>query len=121
MGCMSVTHQRVLDFHTARQSRDPEIIASFLHDDVEWSIAGPVDLIPFCGQRFGKNAAIDAMVRLAPSLFTVTKLEHETIIVDGDRAAGCNKLTAVQKSTGRILSYRRAEFFVFRDDKIVSY
>ena len=47
---MPVSRQRVRDFYEARMSRDPDIIAQFLHDDVEWAIAGPVDLIPFCGQ-----------------------------------------------------------------------
>jgi ketosteroid isomerase-like protein len=118
---MPVSRQRVRDFYDARMSRDPKIIAQFLHDDVDWSIAGPVDLIAFCGQRHGKAAAIDTMVRIAPSVFTVTKLDLDEILVDGDRAAVFNRLAAVQSGTGRTITYQRAEFFLFRDDKIANY
>lgn len=117
----SISRQIVRDFYEARMSRDPERIARFLHDDVEWSIAGPVDLIPFCGERRGKEAAIDTMVRIAPALLTVTKLEFDELLVDGDRAAGFNHLTAIQNSTGRTISYQRAEFFQYVDGKIKIY
>ena len=118
---MPVSRQRVRDFYEARMSRDPNIIAEFLDDDVEWTIAGPVDLIPFCGQHHGKAAAIDTMVRVAPSVFKVTKLNIDELLVDGDRAAGFNRLAAVQSGTGRIITYQRAEFFQFRDNKILTY
>jgi ketosteroid isomerase-like protein len=118
---MPVSRQRVRDFYDARMTRDPDLIAQFLHDDVEWSIAGPVDLIPFCGQRHGKAAAIDTMVRVAPSVFRVTKLNLDELLVDGDRAAGFNRLAAIQSGTGRIITYQRAEFFQFRDNKILAY
>ncbi len=118
---MPVSRQRVRDFYEARMSRDPEIIAQFLHDDVDWTIAGPVDLIPFCGQHHGKKAAVDTMVRVAPSVFKVTKLNLDELLIDGDRAAGFNRLSAIQSGTGRTITYQRAEFFLFRDNKIKSY
>jgi ketosteroid isomerase-like protein len=117
----SLLRQRVEDFYQARMSRDPARIAPFLDEDVTWSISGPVDLIPFCGQRQGKEAVMDAIVRLAPALMTVTKLEFEEFLIDGDRAACFTRLTAVRTGTGRVISYRRAEIFRFRDNKIVAY
>jgi ketosteroid isomerase-like protein len=118
---MPVSRQRVWDFYEARMSRDPKLIGQFLHDDVDWLIAGPVDLIAFCGQHRGKAAAIDTMVRVAPSVFTVTKLNLDELLIDGDRAAGFNRLVAVQSGTERVITYQRAEFFLFRDDKIQTY
>ena len=118
---MPVSRQRVRDFYEARMSRDPELIAQFLHDDVEWAVAGPVDLIPFCGQHRGKAAALDTMVRVAPSVFKVTKVNLDELLIDGDRAAGFTRLAAVQSGTGRIITYQRAEFFLFRDNKIMTY
>ena len=117
----AVLRKLVRDFSQARMSRDPARIASFLDDDVTWSIFGPVDLIPFCGQRHGKQAVVDAIVRLAPTLLTVTKLEFEDLLIDGDRAASFYRVTAVQTCTERIMSYQRAEFIRFRDNKIMSY
>jgi ketosteroid isomerase-like protein len=117
----AVLRQLVRDFYQARLSRDPAKIAPFLDDDVTWSISGPIDVIPFCGQRRGKEAAIDAIVRIVPTLLTVTRLDIEELLVDGDQAAGFTKITAVQAGTERVISYQRAELFRFRDNKIVSY
>ena len=118
---MPVSRQRVRDFYEARMSRDSDSIAPFLHDDVEWAVAGPVDLIPFCGQHHGKKAAIDAMVRLAPLVFKVTKLSIDELLIDGDRAASFTRLSAIQSGTGRTITYQRAEFFQFRDNRILNY
>lgn len=118
---MPVSRQRVRDFYDARMSRNPDLIAEFLHDDVVWAVAGPVDLIPFCGQHQGKKAALDALVRIAPSVFRVTKVNLDELLIDGDRAAVFNRLAAVQSTTGRTISYQRAEFFQFRENKIIAY
>jgi len=118
---MPVSRQRVRDFYEARMSRNPDLIAQFLHDDVEWAIAGPIDLIPFCGQYRGKQAALDALVRVAPAVFRVTKVNVDEILIDSDRAASFSRLTAVLHDTGRTITYQRAEFFQFRDNKIIAY
>jgi len=118
---MPVSHQRVRDFYEARTSRDPDLMAQFLHDDVEWTIAGPIDLIPYCGQYHGKEAALDALARVAPSVFRVTKVNLNEILIDGDRAATFSRLAAVLHGTDRTITYQRAEFFQFRDNKIIGY
>ena len=118
---MPVSRQRVRDFYDARMARDPDAIAQFLHDDVQWSVAGPVDLFPFCGQHHGKEAVMDAMVRIAPSVFKITKLNLDELLIDGDRAAAFNRLAAIQSGTGRTITYQRAEFFLFRDNRILIY
>jgi ketosteroid isomerase-like protein len=116
-----VSRQLVRDFYDARMSRNPETIGRLLHDDVDWLITGPVDLIPFCGQWRGKAAAIDVMCRIAPSCIRVSECTIEELLVDGDRAAVFNRITSTQNRTGRTVSYQRAEFFMFRDGKILTY
>lgn len=118
---MPVSKQRVRDFYDAKMSRDPEIIGRFLDDSVDWSIAGPVDLIPFCGQWRGKQAAVDVMCRVAPSCITVNKVIIDDLLVDGDNAAVFNRITSTQNRTGRTITYQRAEFFGFREDRILTY
>ena len=118
---MPVSKQHVRDFYDAKMSRDPEVIGPFLHDNVDWSIAGPVDLIPFCGQWRGKPAAIDVMCRVAPSCITVNKLIIDDLLLDGDNAAVFNRITSTQNRTGRTITYQRAEFFGFSDGKILTY
>jgi ketosteroid isomerase-like protein len=117
----TISHQFVQEFYQARMSRNPARIEPFLDDDVRWLISGPVEVIPFCGERRGKKAVIDAIVRIVPALLTVTKLELEELIIEGERAAGFTRVTAVQTSTQRIISYQRAELFQFRNNKVTSY
>ena len=118
---MPVSKQHVRDFYDAKMSRAPEVIGPFLHDNVDWSIAGPVDLIPFCGQWRGKDAAIDVMCRVAPSCITVNKVILDDLLLDGDKAAVFNRITSTQNRTGRTITYQRAEFFGFSDGKIRTY
>jgi len=101
-------------------SRDPERIAALLHDDLEWSLCGPIDLLPFRGQRSGKAAVVDTLTRLVPSVIRLTK-KLEKVLIDGDRAASYMHLTAVHACAGRTVSYRSAQFILARDGKILDF
>ena len=116
----SVSRATVQAFYEALASRDPVRLAQCLADDVEWHMAGPVDLFVFCGYRRGKAAVVDYIGRLVPSMFTIKRFEPEEVVIDGDTAAMINTITSVQKDTGRILTYQTAVFVVFRDGKVVS-
>lgn len=116
----SVSPATVQAFYEALASRDPVRLAQCLSDDVEWHMAGPVDLFVFCGYRRGKAAVVDYIARLVPSMFAVKRFELEEIVIDGDTAGLINNITSVQKDTGRILNYQTAVFVVFRDGKVVS-
>lgn len=116
-----ISRELVQSYFQACVSRDPERIGRFLDDEVEWSLGGPVDLLPFCGQRRGKDAVVDTLVRLVPSVFRLTKMELEQVLIDGDRAASYMHLSAVHATTGRTVSYRSAQFIRFRDGKIVDF
>ena len=105
-------------YFKALLSRDPLRIAQVLHDDIEWSLGGPVDLLPFCGQRHGKKAVIDTMVRLAPTSIRLNTIEMEQLLVDGDRAAAFMRISGILAATGRTVSYKSAQFLRFRDGKL---
>jgi ketosteroid isomerase-like protein len=115
-----VSRAAVQAFYEALASRDPIRLAQCLADDVEWYMAGPVDIFVFCGYRRGKAAVVDYMGRLVPSMFVVKRFDLQDIVIDGDTAAMINNITSVQKDTGRILTYQTAVFVVFRDGKVVS-
>ena len=106
-------------FCDAMTSRDPGRLAPFLDDDIEWMVFGPVDLFPFFGQRKGK-AAVLAMLRELMSVLQLRRCEHEGLLADGDNAAALIKISALDMSTGRVLSLRLAKFAKFRDRRLVS-
>ena len=105
-------------FYKAYAARDADKIGQFLDDDVEWSISGPVDVLPFCGTRHGKAAVLDMVGRLIPEVFRVFSFVPDVMLVDGDQAATLSRLAA-RSGDGRVISYRLAHFVRFRAGKIV--
>lgn len=116
----AVSRAAVQAFYEALASRDPVRLAQCVADDVEWHMAGPVDVFVFCGYRRGKAAVVDYIGRLVPSMFSVKRFEPEEIVIEGDTVAMINNIVSVQRNTGRILTYRTAAFVVFREGKVVS-
>jgi ketosteroid isomerase-like protein len=117
----SVTRDLVLGFFDARVSHDPARIAPYLDDNIDWLIAGPVDLLHFCGQRHGKAEVLDNLVRIGPSVMRPTRMETQELLVDGDRAATFVLMSGVLARTTRTVSYRSAQFMRFRNRKIIEF
>jgi len=116
-----ISRQLVTDYFAACVARDAARLAQVLDDNVQWSCAGPVDLIHFCGLRQGKAAVIDAIVRIAPTLLRLTGMELKEVLIDGNRAATFSRLTAIHADTGRTVSYRCAQFLRFDEGKLVEF
>jgi ketosteroid isomerase-like protein len=116
-----VSKKLVQDYFDAQLTRDPARIAPFLHNDVEWSIAGPVDLLHYCGERHGKQAMLEATCVHVPTLIKLTDIDFEEILVDGDRAAAFTRVSGMHTPSGRHLSYRCAQFLRFREGKLIEF
>src|SRR5262249_27061959 len=89
--------------------------------DIDWMLIGPREMLAFCGPRRGKAAVVEVFTHLIPAVLDVTVFTPEYLLVDGDRAAGFNRITATQHANGRVLTCRGAHFMRFRDGKIVEY
>lgn len=108
-------------FYHALAIRDLETLARFLDDQVVWTISGPVDILPFCGRRVGKDVVMQLLARDIPTLLEDRRFVPQTMLVDGDRAAVLGKLTATKRAGGRAISYRIAHFIQFRNEKVIDY
>jgi|GEM_PF-429563 len=108
-------------FFVALASRDPRRIASYLSDDVDWMSIGPVEMLSFCGPHRGKAAVMDVFERRIPAVVDVTSYVTDLLLVDGDRAAGLNRLTGRLHATGRVITCRLANFLRFEDGKVCEY
>ena len=117
---MPISRARVEDFLKAYAARDLNKIAPFLDDNVQWKISGPIDVLPYCGMHHGKAAVIDLIGRQVPAVMKVFSFEPEILLIDGDDAATLTRLSARRTADGRIISYRIANFFRFRDDLLIS-
>jgi ketosteroid isomerase-like protein len=115
----SVPRSVVEAFYRAYAARDAAKVAEFLDDDVEWTISGPIDVLPFCGTRHGKAAVLDIIERLVPEVFHIFSFVPDAVLIDGDRVATLNRLAARHHNDDRVISYRLAHFLRFRDGKVI--
>ena len=106
-------------FYKAYATRDAKQIAPFIDDDVEWTISGPVGILPFCGTRHGKAAVLDLIGRLVPETFRVVSIVPSAMLIDGDRVATLNRVLATRRGDGRAISYRLSHFIRFHDGKVI--
>jgi hypothetical protein len=96
-------------FCDALAAHDPNLVAPWLNDDIDWTVFGPVDLFPFFGQRSGKHAVLTMMSAIDASL-EFKSCDQEPLLVEGARSAVLMRLTAVHRRSGRTLSLRMALF-----------
>jgi hypothetical protein len=106
-------------FCDALSAREPNRIAPLIHDDIEWTVFGPVDLFPFFGHRKGKAAVLAMSERIAESL-QLQGCEMEHTLTDGDHAASMIRVSARDLRSARTLSLRLALFAQFSGGKLVT-
>lgn len=106
-------------FYKVYAARDVAKIAEFLHDEVEWVISGPIDLLPFCGTHRGKAEVIDVIGRQIPMVMRTFSFVPDAILVQDDQAAVLSRQSSRRTEDGRAISYRAANFLRFRDGKVV--
>lgn len=116
----SVSRKVVDAFYEAYAAHATDRLAPLLHDDIEWTISGPVDVLSFCGVRRGKAAVLDLVDRVVPSVYRVVNFAQDSFLMDGDRVATLNRMSGRRCDDGRIISYRLAHFMRFKDDKVIA-
>jgi ketosteroid isomerase-like protein len=114
----AVSIELVNAFYAAYASQDTGMLAQTLHDDVTWTISGPVDVLSFCGVHRGKAAVLELVDRIVPKTYRVVDFVQDSLLVDGDRAATLNRLSGRHCADRRVVSYRLAHFLRFRDGKL---
>lgn len=118
---MSYVLPRILaeEFRTAYAVRDVAKVETYLHDDVEWTISGPVEHLLFCGTYCGKPAVVDLLKRRIPEVLRTFRFEPESIVVDGDHLAMLHRQSSRRTKDGRVMNYRVANFMQFLDGKLI--
>ena len=114
--------RRVVEaFYHALGQRDMRALASYLDDNVVWTISGPIDILPFCGQRVGKDDVMKLLMQDSPAFLSDRRFVPTTMLVDGNQAAVLARLTGTKREDGHAISYRIAHFVKFRDEKVIEY
>lgn len=95
-------------------------LAAHIHDDVDWLFYAPIALFPFAGARRGKAEVFKGFAQMYET-FRPVGYDVNVVLVDGDRSASLCNAQMEQRSTGRIISSRIANFHRFRDGLMVEY
>lgn len=106
-------------FFDAYAVRDAGRVAPFLHENIEWTVSGPVDVLPFCGVHRGRENVVDLIGRQVPAVLRVFNFVPDSTVIDGDRVAMLCRLSARRASDGHVISYRVANFFRFVDSQVI--
>jgi ketosteroid isomerase-like protein len=117
----AVSRTVVEAFYAAYSDRNFGKLAGFLADDVEWTISGPVGVLPFCGTQRGKAAVLKWLDRQVPDVFRAFSFMPSSMLVDGDQVARLNRVCAKRRQDGLAISYRLAQFIRFRENKVIEY
>jgi ketosteroid isomerase-like protein len=112
-------HRATVDaFYRAYATQDPEQIGAVITDDVEWHVAGPVDVMQVAGFWRGKAAVIDRFARVVPRHVKWKSLNIENLLVDGSSSAMFGRISCVHLRTGREICHRTAHIAHYRDGKV---
>jgi hypothetical protein len=98
---------------------EPEQIAPYLDDHVDWTVFGPVDLFPFFGHRQGKQAVL-AMLREVTPRVALNGCDTERTLAEGDHAASMLRVSVRDLRSHRILVLRLALFAQFAGGKLMT-
>jgi ketosteroid isomerase-like protein len=99
---------------------DASLFLDVLHEDVDWVIHGPIEVFPFAGARKGRDAVVAALESIA-SLYELKRYVPEIILADGANAAHLSSVAFLQRTTGRVLTFKIVDFLRFEQGKVVEF
>jgi ketosteroid isomerase-like protein len=114
------TRAIVRAIYDAYTKGDAERFAGFLNEDLDWVIHAPVEVFSFAGPRKGRIAVLEALATIADE-YELTSYEPQVTIVDGELAAVMSDVRFRQRTSGRMLRFRIADFLRFENGKVVEF
>ncbi len=109
--------QLVQEFYAAFKRGDIAGALDTLADDVSFFIPGPKDLIPFVGQRQGRNQVAQFFAKLA-EMQDAEQFELREFIAQGDKAVALGHYRWRIESTRRSYSSDFVHAFTIRDGRV---
>ena len=100
-------------------SQDSAEIAPSLHDEIDWTVFGPIDMFPYLGARQGKEAVLNSIGQIAGN-FQLHKIKQEEVVLDADKASTLVRCSLNCIASRRPISFRIAAFLRFREGRVAS-
>lgn len=112
--------QIVKDAYASFKRGDIESILTALTEDVTWTLPGPTDIIPFAGERRGRDEVGQFFSALAENQEPL-EFEPQQFVAQGDKVVALGQYRWRIKSTGRETASDWAHVFTVRDGKIAGF
>jgi len=106
-------------FHHAVNERQPGNMESFIDENIDWAIYGPIDMFPFLGARRGKAAVLEVIRQIADN-FRVHRFDRESIMLGVDSASSMMRYSLTALDSNKPISVRLAHFAQFKADRLTS-
>ncbi len=116
----NLNKQRILDYLKAGYAGDIERAASYYDDDIDFIGYAPIDVFPTLGQKSGKAAMIQTLVRLH-SLYRRVEYDVASTIAEDDRVAVILELRMFAREDDRVIRLPLANFYTLRNGRIYIY
>lgn len=114
------TRAIVRELYDAYERRDFECVAKLIHDDIDWIIYGPITVFPFAGTRHGRAAVLQVLNDIA-NVYKLESYVPEIVIVEEERAAVVSDVSFRQRTTGRVLRFRVANFMRLKNGLLIEF
>jgi ketosteroid isomerase-like protein len=98
----------------------PDELAQRFDEDVDWSIPGDTEAVPWIGPRQGRAGVADFYSELG-QMAKVNEFEFDTIVGEGDRCVALGSLSTEVLETGRDIETDFAYDIEVRDGLITRY
>ena len=106
--------------YAAYDRGDRSFLIDLLHDEVQWTLHSPPELLPVPNRITGKFNLLAAF-RKIDEVIEIMHNDLEVVVVENDRAAVVVDSTLRQRATGRVIRYKMAAFHRYRDGRQIEY
>jgi uncharacterized protein len=111
----------VEEFFRRNASGDPpEHIAELVREDVDWYVAGDVDVVPWIGRKQGRAGVADFYRELRQQVIS-EKFEITDMLANENRVVVLGELASRVRNTGKLIQTEFAFDFTVEDGQIVRF
>lgn len=114
------TRAALANLLAAFKSADRQRLVDCYDDEVDWLFLAPGSVFPFAGVRHCKVEVFKGFELLFEN-YRLAEYDIEMMLVDGEWASTLSHGQLLQLATGRTIHIRTANFYRFRDGKVIAY
>ena len=113
----NLNKRRILDYLKAGYAGDIERAASYYDDELDFIGYAPIDVFPTLGQKFGKAAMVQSLVRMH-AMYRLVEYDVTSIVAEDNRVAAMLDLRMFARKDDRMIRIPFGNFYTLRQGRI---